>query len=101
MAKKKRGIPKQRKQKEYLRETTRLNYHVISDEISESSAVLLGSEIVIVQINRKDKTFKVVDAKTKKLIFIMGNGNDVEDCKRKARERLMYNSASLYEEVRK
>lgn len=98
MPKKKRGIPKPKK--EYIRETTRLNYEPITPEIAESNTFLLGSEVCIVQLNKEDKTYKVLDAKTKRICFIYGKEENMDDCKRKVRDRLMRNNASIFNEVR-
>lgn len=96
---KKRGVPKP-KEKEYIRQTTRIVYTPVTPEISESNTLLLGSEVVVVQLNKEDVTYKVVDVKTKRIIFMFGKSETMDDCKRKVRERLMRCSASIFEEVR-
>lgn len=94
----KRGIPKP-KTKEYIRETTRLTYKT-TEGLIESSPVLLGSEICIVQIDKTNKVYRILDLKTKKFCFMLGSGRDVEDLKKKARKRLLECKASIYQEIR-
>lgn len=98
MKKSKRGIPK-KPEKNYMRKTTRLSYSEVNG-LQESSPVLLGCEIVIVQIDPKEKTCRIIDSATKRIVFSFWKGLDVEDCKREARDRLVKNSASLMSEVR-
>lgn len=94
----KRGIPKP-KTKEPIRETTRLTY-AITEGLIESSPILIGSEICIVQIDKGNKVYRIVDVQTKKFCFALGSGRDVEDLKKKARKRLVECSASIYAEIR-
>lgn len=94
-----RGIPKP-KTKNYLRKSTRITYTDTDSGFAESNTLLLGSEIVVIQIDKTNKVFRVLDARTKKLCFSLGQGEDVADCKRNARAILIKNSASLLDEVR-
>lgn len=86
--------------KKYVRSTTRFTYKN-KGEIQESNPVFLGSELIVIQIDKKTKEYKMVDLKTNKICFSSGKGKSMEEAKRKARDILIKNSASVYEEVRK
>ena len=94
----KRGIPKP-KAKIAIRKTTRISYKEV-DGFVESSPVLLGSELVLIQIDRNTNIFRILDIKTKRLCFSLGQGSSVVNAKKLARDRLIDNRASILDEVR-
>lgn len=95
----KRGIPKKAIKKP-LKKQTRITYTDDGLGTVTSNPILLGCEIVVVKIDKVKKLYRIVDAATGKYCFILGPGETVLDCKKKARARLLANSASIYEEVR-
>lgn len=93
-----RGIPK--KEKNYIRKATRLSYKPYKPGFIESCPVLLGSEIVVIQIDKVNKLYRVLDIKTRRLCFLLGQGKTIDECKKNARKRLIHCSASILDEVR-
>lgn len=95
----KRGIPK-KTQKQPIRKTTRITYSASQSGFLDSSPILLGSELCFVQIDKKNKVYRVLALNAPSLCFALGNGKDVEECKRNAREKLVNCGARVLEEVR-
>lgn len=95
----KRGIPKP-KTKTKLRQTTRLTYTPSKPGFLESSPFLLGSELCVVEIDKVNKLYRVLDLREKRICYTLGNGKNVDDCKKNARNKLVEVGACIFDEVR-
>ena len=79
---------------------TRIKY-TKKGNISESIPILMGCEVVKIELNHDTKSFKIIDVKTGNYCFSSGKGSTIDQVKRKARSILIQTSSSLYQEIRK